>query len=629
MLAFGLLSCFCFAQSQSRRSKPDPVKVAREDRKWIEQTLKQLSLEEKVGQMVQVRYYADHQGLDDVSNGHLREELKKYGIGSLVFGMHVFSSGPLKIPALDAAKVANQLQGESKLPLLIAADIERGVATRLSDVPSFPNLMAFGAIGDTGVVRKFAAVSAREARATGIQWALAPVADVNNNSANPVINDRSFGEDPALVGSLVVAYIEGAKQNGMLVTAKHFPGHGDSSVDSHKGIPSINGDEDHLMNIEYPPFQSAIASGVDSIMLAHAHVPALDADPKKIATTSRKIVTGLLRDQLGFKGIVVTDALEMKGITMLYDPKEGSPTARAAVDAVKAGCDVISIPTDLDGAFHAIIDSVRNGEIPQSRIDESVRRMLEMKVAVGLNKNRFVNLDRVSELVSKPEDWAFAQHVADEAMTLVRQNGKVLPLQGIGARTSRLNALPSDAPQRHSLIVVLLAETLEDTSGRVFEKEIMSRRPDAHVYYVDSRRANAGGIQVLDSMKQADEVVVAAYVVHGGARQTVVDGKTVISYGLRGPSGVLLQKIVAAAPEKTVVVALGSPYLISNFPQIQNYICAYAMSTTSEISAAKALFGEIQNHAKLPVTLPGIALRGFSLPWPAALSQPVSAQAAN
>jgi beta-N-acetylhexosaminidase len=351
-------------------------------------------------------------------------------------------------------------------------------------------------------------------------------------------------------------------------------------------------------------------------MLAHARVPAIDPDPNKIATISDKVVTNVLQKQLGFKGVVLTDALEMKGITTLYDPKKGSPTALAAVDAVKAGCDVIMIPTDLDGAFHAIIDAVRSGEIPESRIDQSVRKILQMKAAVGLHKNRFVDLEHVVELTSKPEDMAFAQHVADEAVTLVRDNGRTLPLQKTSS-SARSTEVPGTDPQsKHSLIAVVLAEVLESTNGPEFERALKARRSDAHVFYVDRRTANAGGIQVLESVKEADKVVVAAYVVHGGARQTVVDGETITSYGLRGPSGELLEKILAEAPEKTVVIALGSPYLIANLPRIQNYMCTYAMATTSEISAVKALFGEIHNHAKLPVTLPGIAPRGFSLAWP-------------
>jgi beta-N-acetylhexosaminidase len=597
------------------------IQLALDARQWAEQTERELTLEEKIGQMLQVRYYADYRGFDSAEYKQLRDQIQKYHIGSLVFGMHFNNLGPIRSNPHDAAKVANQLQSDSKLPLLLAADLERGVASRLEGVPSFPWPMAWGAVGDPIAISRFGAITAREARAIGIQWALAPVVDLNSNPANPVINDRSFGEDPEQVGTLITAYIHGARENGLLVTAKHFPGHGDSSIDSHRGIPSIDGDIEHLRNFEFPPFQKAIQAGVDSIMLAHARVPAIDPDPDKIATISSKIVTGVLKDQLGFKGVVLTDALEMKGITSLYDPKKGSPTALAAVDAVKAGCDVIMIPTDLDGAFHAIIDAVKSGEIPESRIDESVRKVLQMKAKVGLNKNRFVDLEHVAELVAKPEDMQFAQRVADEAITLVRENGHALPLKKGKAQTERPNVPNGSAPQKPSLIVVLLAEAMEPTNGHEFEKEIISRLPDAHVFYVDNRTANAGGIQVLETVKEAENVVVAAYVVHGGARQTIVDGKAVTSYGLRGPSGVLLQKILEAAPEKTSVIALGSPYLIANFPQIQNYICTYAMASTSEISAVKALFGEIQNHAKLPVTLPGIAPRGFSLPWP---NQPLS-----
>jgi beta-N-acetylhexosaminidase len=616
LLVSAILSCLGYAQTKVEQNKLAPVRISTVGRKWVEQTVKGLSLEEKVGQLLQVRFYADYRGFDTADDKKLRDQIKKYHIGSVVLGMHFNQAGPIRSLPSDAAKVANQLQNNSELPLLLAADVERGAASRLKDVPSFPWPMAWGAVGDANMLQRFGATTAREARAVGIHWALVPVADVNSNPANPVINDRSFGEDPTQVSALLAAYIRGAHENGLLVTAKHFPGHGDSSVDSHRGIPSIDGDLEHLDKFEFPPFKKAIEAGVDSIMLAHARVPAIDPDPNKIATISGKVVTDVLQKQLGFKGVVLTDALEMKGITTLYDPKKGSPTALAAVDAIKAGCDVIMIPTDLDGAFHAIIDAVKSGEIPESRIDESVRKVLQMKAAVGLNKNRFVDLGHVAELASNPEDLAFAQHVADEAVTLVRDNGRTLPLQSGEAQSRRPGTPSGNALQKPPLIVVLLAEALEAMNGREFEKEIMSRRPDAHVFYVDNRTATAGGIQVLETVKQADEVVVAAYVVHGGARQAVVDGKTVTSYGLRGPSGVLLQKILEAAPEKTSVVALGSPYLIANFPQIQNYMCTYAMATTSEISAVRALFGEIQNHAKLPVSLPGIAPLGFSLPWP-------------
>lgn len=586
---------------------------------WVEQTLKQLSLEQKVGQMLQVRGYASYQDFNSPDYKQVRDQLEKYHIGSIVFGMHFNKSGPIRSSPLDAAKVANQLQRDSKLPLLLAADLERGVASRLQCVPSFPWPMAFGAVNDVAEVERFASITAREARAIGIQWALAPVADVNSNPANPIINDRSFGEDPEQVGALVSAFIRGAHANNLLVTAKHFPGNGDASVDSHRAIALLDANTAHLHAIEFPPFKAAISAGVDSIMLAHAIVPALEPDPNKITTISSNVVKGVLRGQLGFRGVVLTDALEMRGITKLYDPAKGSPTALAALDAVKAGCDVIMVPSDLDGAFHAIVNAVVSGEIPESRIDESVRKILEIKVAVGLDKNRFVDLDQVAGLASKPEDIAFAQEVADNAVTLVRDNAKLLPLKSNISSAKSADAGNSVLGQK--MVAVILGEPLEEKNGQEFEREMKARRPDAAIFRFDGRFSASMVTQVMEAIAGADQVVLASYVINRAAKQTVVDGIHKSYFGLPGLAGRLFQEIVTKYPQKTAVISLGSPYLIENFPQIQTYICTYAMAPTSEISVVKALFGEIQNHAKLPVTLPGIAPLGFSLPWPSAESR--------
>jgi len=619
-----VFSWLSFAQVKAEKDKPGPVALAltKEGRSWVEQTLKGLSLEEKVGQMLQVRYYADYKNFESNEYKYLCNELQEYHIGSVVFGMRFSHSGPVRSSPLDAARVANQMQRDSKLPLLLAADIERGVASRLTDAPAFPWPMAFGAVSDASEVERFAAITAREARAIGVQWALAPVADVNNNPGNPVINDRSFGEDPEQVGALVRTYVRGAHANGLLVTAKHFPGHGDSSVDSHRGVPSIDGDLTHLQKVEFPPFQKAIEAGVDSILLAHARVPALEPDPAKIVTISSKVVSGVLKGQLGFKGVVLTDAIEMRAITALYDPKLGSPTARAAVDAVKAGCDVIMVPTDLDGAFHGIVEAVRRDEISESRIDESVRKILEMKASVGLDKSRFVDLEQVSKLVGKPQDMEFAQHISDEATTLVRNSGQLLPLRQSDASPRSTGTTGTDSQSKHRLVAILLGEALTSTDGHEFQKALKSRRPDADVLYFQNRAGNAAGLDALRAAKEADELVIVVYVIHTGVRQFMVNGKLKTAFGPMGPSGRLLDDLLEVVPERTTVIALGSPYLIESFPQIQTYICTYAMATSSEISAVKALFGEIQNHAKLPVTLPGIAPRGFSLPWPTQRSQP-------
>lgn len=622
VLIFAIPAPLSVGQAQTNKERPVPVRVTKQGQEWAEQMLKGLLLEEKIGQMLQLRYFADYQSFEGVDYKHLRDEIQKYHIGSVVFGMHFNHAGPVRSSPLDAARVANQLQRDSKLPLLLAADLERGVASRLNDVPAFPWPMAFGALIDPSEVERFAAVTAGEARAIGVHWVLAPVADVNNNPANPVINDRSFGEDPEQVGALVATYVRGAHENGLLVTAKHFPGHGDSSVDSHRGVPSIDGDLAHLQKVELPPFQKAIEAGVDSILLAHAKVPALEPDPDKIVTISSKMVSGVLKGQLGFKGVVLTDAIEMQAITSLYDPKLGSPTARASVDAVKAGCDVIMVPTDLDGAFHGIVEAVRRGEIPESRIDESVRKILQMKASVGLDKSRFVDLEQVSKLVSKPQDLEFAQHISDEATTLVRNNGRLLPLSKSDVSSQGPGTTGTASRAKHRLVAVLLGEALTSTDGQEFQKGLRSRRPDADILYFQNRAGNAAGLDALRAAKGADELVIVVYVIHTGVRQVMVKGKLKTAFGPMGPSGRLLEDLLEVAPEKTAVIALGSPYLIESFPQIQTYICTYAMATSSEISAVKALFGEIQNHAKLPVTLPGIAARGFSLPWPTQRSRP-------
>jgi beta-N-acetylhexosaminidase len=609
-------ACLSVAESEAVYRKPESLRPTHEGREWVDQTLKELSLEEKVGQMLQVRYYLDYKSFEDPEYKLLLEELRNYHIGSVVCGMHFDKAGPIRSSALEAARVANQLQADSKLPLLLAADLERGVASRLHDVPAFPWPMAFGAANDADAVERFAAITAKEARAVGIHWALAPVADVNNNPANPIINTRSFGEDPASVGALVSAFIRGAHKNGLLVTAKHFPGNGDIAVDSHRDVAVLESSLEHLERIEFPPFKDAINAGVDSIMLAHARVPAIDADLERITTTSPKVVNGVLRNQLGFKGVVLTDALEMRGLTRLYDPKKGSPTARAAVDAVMAGNDVIMVPTDLGGAFHAIIEAVRSQEIPESQIDESVRKILQMKASVGLHKSRFVDLDQVNSATSDPSDMNSAQRVADDAVTLVRNNGEMLPLQSSDGLATRGSPSTTTPQGKRELLVLVLAEALEASSGHELERAVKARRPGAQIFYFDGRFSSGLEPEIIKAVNDSDKIIIAAYVILRAAQQVNVQGTPMTFFGLTGPSGRLLRQVLALAPNKTVVASLGSPYLIESFPQIQTYVCTYAMASTSEISAVKALFGEIQNHAKLPITLPGIAPRGFSLPWP-------------
>jgi beta-N-acetylhexosaminidase len=321
----------------------------------------------------------------------------------------------------------------------------------------------------------------------------------------------------------------------------------------------------------------------------------------------------VLKNQLGFKGVVVTDALDMRGLTGLYPPQQGSPGAKAAVDAVKAGNDVILWPTDLDGAFNGIIAAVKRGEIPESRIDDSVRKLLEMKASVGLDRSRLVDLQQVPWIVDRPEDVQFAQQVADRAVTLVRDNHRVLPLAKYQAPATESETYQANVQPSTQVVAIIMTDSLRGESGRAFESALRARRADATVFYVDDTLAGPLTPQIVEAVKSAGKVVVAAYIVPVAAKQVMVNGKLVNSVGLGQGSGELLRQVLDLAADKTAVIAMGNPYVAQNFPAIQTYICTYSNASSSELSAVKVLFGELQPQGKLPVTLPGIAQRGFSV----------------
>jgi beta-N-acetylhexosaminidase len=610
-LATCLLACPGFARDHFSEARP--LHVAKDGERWAEHTLKSMSLEEKVGQMLNVRYFTDFQNFDSLPYQQFRDQMLKYHLGSVVLTVHTDGPILLKNGPLEVAAVANQLQRDSKLPLLIAADFERGLDSRVSGTPAFPDAMAFGAIGDPVRAEKYGAIVADEARAIGIHWNFFPVADVNSNPDNPIINTRSFSEDPAVVGSLVAAYVKGAAEHGMLTTVKHFPGHGDTGTDSHLGVAKVQGDMAHLQSVELPPFRQAIAAGVAAVMVAHLSVPALDNDANRVATISPRVVNDVLKTQLGFHGVVVTDALDMRGLTNIYPPGPVSATARAAVDAVKAGNDVILWPTDLDGAFHGILSAVERGEIPESRINESVRKILEMKASVGLHKARLVNLDQVSRILNRPQDMVFAQQIASDAITVVRENHQVLPLPKLVPPVTESETYAANVPPSVQVVTVIITDTVQGDWGRAFVNTLKQRRADATVFFVDRTTANAMGGQILQAVKDAHRVVVAAYVVPTPAKQVMVNGQMVNSVGLEEANGELLRGILDLAGKKTVLIAMGNPYVAQSFPAVENYICTFSNATSSEIAAVKLLFGEAPANGHLPVTLPGIAKRGFSL----------------
>src|SRR5215469_16272513 len=409
------LMLLLFSQSLFAKPKyqPLPVRLDRDGEKWAEKTLRKMPVEEKIGQLFMIWTRAEFLNAGGPTYVQLRDEMNKYHVGS--FAMSVRYEPPFlyKNQPFEAADLLNRLQSDSKLPLLIAADFELGVSNRLNGTTAFPNAMAIAATGRRQYAEDFGRITAVEARAIGVHWNFFPVADVNSNPDNPIINTRSFGGDPQQVSDFVTAYTRGAHSAGKLVTAKHFPGHGDTATDSHLGVAQVTGDRSRLESVELPPFERAIQAGVDSVMVAHVSIPSLEPDPNRVATISSAVVTGLLKQQLGFKGVVVTDALDMAGLTRLYVNDIG----RAAVEAFKAGNDLLLIPADLDASYRSMVQAVKSGEISQRRLDDSVRKILELKASIGLHKARLVDVARVPELVGKPENVAFGQKVADQALT--------------------------------------------------------------------------------------------------------------------------------------------------------------------------------------------------------------------
>lgn len=593
------------------------IHLDRGGEKWAEKTLHQLSLEEKVGQVFMIWTRAEFLNANNPEYLRLRDSIAKYHVGS--FAMTVRYEPPFlyKNEPYEAADLLNRLQADSKWPLLVAADFELGLSNRLNGTTAFPNAMAIGATGREDYAESFGRITGEEARAIGVQWNFFPVADVNSNPENPIINTRSFAEDPGQVANLVTAYIRGAHASGMLVTAKHFPGHGDTATDSHLGLAQVTGDRARLEAVELPPFRRAIGAGVDAIMVGHVTAPALDPTPNSVATVSPAIVSGLLRQSMQFPGIIITDALDMGALTRLYAQNLG----REAVEAFKAGNDMLLIPPDIGAAEKALVEAVRSGEIPESRLDQSVSRILRLKASLGLHKARLVDLSALDTSVGRPENLKAGEQMAQDAITLVRQDGAVLPLKKTAPLAEGVLPYQSPVEVGHEIVLVIFSDDVRLAAGRALERQIRSRVPDVNVIYTDPTLAGAMSDGVLGAVRAAEKVVIAVYASPTAGKVVRSNATVGNSVSLVGASGALLGNIVGAAASKTVVIALGNPYVAKDFPEVQNYLCTFSAAAVSELAVVKGLFGEADIHGRLPVTIPGYAPRGTGIVRPAVKQQ--------
>jgi beta-N-acetylhexosaminidase len=415
----------------------------------------------------------------------------------------------------------------------------------------------------------------------------------------------------------VSAYIRGARSSGLLTAAKHFPGHGDTATDSHLGVAAVTRTHAQIEQIDLPPFRAAVEAGTDAVMVAHVTAPALDPAQGKIGTNSGPIVTDLLKNELRFSGVVITDAMDMSGLTQVYP--EGGPAAagHAAVDVVKAGNDMLLLPSDLDGAYNGLLNAARSGQIPEKRIDESVLKILRMKASVGLNRASQVDVNAISSLIASPENLAFAQQAAGSSITLVRENGRLLPL----SRPTALASAPAyGAVQKegNKLVCIIFVDDVRNDDGKQLQRELRARVPQAHFFFVDPRLASASTPEIMNAVNTAENIIAAIYLVPVPGRAVRKEGSAVVNtISMPESTAVLLHSILQVKREQTVAVSFGSPYVAGEFPAIENYVCAYSNAATSDTAVARALFGEIPFSGRLPVTIPGFASLGAGMDHPA------------
>src|SRR6202521_2197146 len=553
---------------------------------WVETTLRKLSADEKIGQLLFTTYHGSFTATDTAAYRQVLHDVNDLHVGGFINITQGSPLGIVKSQAYPTAVLNNQLQAKSKLPLLVGADFERGTAMRLDEGTSFPTAMALAAGDNPKDAYTMGKITALEARAVGVHWIYAPDADVNNNPGNPIINTRSFGEDPAHVAEFVSEFIRGVQANGGLATAKNFPGHGDTAADSHIDLPVIRADRARLDQLELVPFRAAIAMKVDSIMTGHLNVPALEPDPNTPATLSHSILTDLLRNQLGYQGLIVTDAMDMGGITVRYAPGE------AAVRAVVAGADALLMPPVPEAAFEALQAAVKSGRISKERSDASVRRILQAKARLGLNASRLVDVNAINQKFGSAAWQKEAQEISDRGVTLLRDTPHRLPLDGTKPSRALLLALYADP---------------EPYPGEDLERELRSRFDSVTTLRADTRFVNASTLK-LPPPDSYDLAILALFV-------RVSDRKGNVDVPAEQAA---LAEQVFKTGKPVITVGLGSPYLIERFPQAETWLTAFGISDVAQISVAHALFGQIPVRGHLPVTIPGVDMKlGFGLELPA------------
>lgn len=583
------------APLKARPFKREPSEKAL---KWANDELRKMSLEEKVGQLISVGLNATFLNQDSDAFRTLKHHVEDNKVGGLIL---------FRGPVYESVILANRMQQLARYPLLVSADLEYGAGMRFEDTVNFPWNMAVAATGNPEYARRQGEITAREARALGVQQVFAPVVDVNNNAANPVINVRSYGEDPVEVSRFGAAFTEGMQNAGVIATAKHFPGHGDTAVDSHRGLPEINVARERLNTVEFVPFKASIDAGVGAVMVGHIALPQIDPAavtplPKSVKgkptdtdeageiidekstmpATMSPVLGNILKKDLKFSGMIVTDALSMSGLTIYFTQEE------AAVRALEAGADMLLKPADVDASFRGVLNAVKSGRITEQRVEESARKILAAKYDLGLVEQRLTPVDSIDRIVASKDVYALAGEIAERAVTLVRDEDKLVPLKNLKPESRIFNLAITNGDDRN-----WIANAFVTRLGRGGLK--------VETVVLDERSTEQEVQKAIERAKAAELVFASLY---GRVRSGQASSVGIPQAGARALSSLI------DAKTPVVGISFGNPYLLQSFPGLRTYIVAYGDMPSLQHAVARALMGEIDIVGKLPISLPGLYPRG-------------------
>ncbi len=530
----------------------------------VDSLLAEMSLKEKIGQLFFIRTYGDYKSNDSQSYQQLLRHIQEYKIGGLVF----FNG-----TVYGQAVLTNKLQRASKIPLWITQDMEYGAAMRIEGATRFVHAMGVAATQNPDYAYWMGKITAQEAKALGVNQIFAPVMDVNNNPMNPVINVRSFSSDPATVSEYGNKFIEGVQSEEVIPTAKHFPGHGDTDIDSHLSLPVIKYDYTRLDSLELVPFRSAIDNGVNSIMSAHISFPKISSDSALPATMDANILNRILRDTLNFEGVVVSDGLDMRGISSHFSPGE------AVVKALKAGVDLMLLSPDELTALHEIEQAVNSGKISVKRIDSSVRKLLKWKKQKGLFEDREINIDSLSANINTRNNQLIAEEISRKSLTLLKNNGDILPIRA------------SEYPK---VMVVSVSDGKSGYTGSSFVSQLRDYHPDVSNYLLDQRTSKEDKQEMIEEAQKADLIIIGSFIY-------VKSGQKVQLNNEQLP---FLKKLIRNEP--SVLAAFGNPYVVQDLPNTDVQLLAWSANGNQVKSAVPALFGGSEISGRLPISIPGM-----------------------